>query len=292
MSFTTHVQNDLVWLTSSLLGGSPHGFSTRKGGVSPAPWDSLNLRSGCGDSQDHVLENFHRLCWAVGITADRLVLSKQVHETTVRPCTFSDAGKGLWLKQDYTADALITNEPGLPLTVFSADCGVILLHDPIQGAVGAVHAGWRGCAGGILEKTVEELHRLYGSHPSHLRAALGPCIGQCCFETDDDVPEAMLASLGQDAAACLKRQGPKWHVDLAFQVFAPPATRISSGPTEKWGRSGAYRPPSSLCQQEVPHETSPFASHLHRAFAASSFCLLAGRAAGGELTPPSGGGTL
>ena len=215
MSFTTHVQNDLVWLTSSLLGGSPHGFSTRKGGVSPAPWDSLNLRSGCGDSQDHVLENFHRLCWAVGIPADRLVLSKQVHETTVRPCTFSDAGKGLWLKQDYTADALITNEPGLPLTVFSADCGVILLHDPIQGAVGAVHAGWRGCAGGILEKTVEELHRLYGSHPSHLRAALGPCIGQCCFETDDDVPEAMLASLGQDAAACLKRQGPKWHVDLA-----------------------------------------------------------------------------
>ena len=164
MSFTTHVQNDLVWLTSSLLGGSPHGFSTRKGGVSPAPWDSLNLRSGCGDRQDHVLENFHRLCWAVGITADRLVLSKQVHETTVRPCTFSDAGKGLWLKQDYTADALITNEPGLPLTVFSADCGVILLHDPIQGAVGAVHAGWRGCAGGILEKTVEELHRLYGSH--------------------------------------------------------------------------------------------------------------------------------
>ena len=106
MSFTTHVQNDLVWLTSSLLGGSPHGFSTRKGGVSPAPWDSLNLRSGCGDRQDHVLENFHRLCWAVGITADRLVLSKQVHETTVRPCTFSDAGKGLWLKQDYTADAL------------------------------------------------------------------------------------------------------------------------------------------------------------------------------------------
>ena len=83
MSFTTHVQNDLVWLTSSLLGGSPHGFSTRKGGVSPAPWDSLNLRSGCGDRQDHVLENFHRLCWAVGITADRLVLSKQVHETSV-----------------------------------------------------------------------------------------------------------------------------------------------------------------------------------------------------------------
>ena len=99
MSFTTHVQNDLVWLTSSLLGGSPHGFSTRKGGVSPAPWDSLNLRSGCGDRQDHVLENFHRLCWAVGITADRLVLSKQVHETTVRPCTFSDAGKGLWLNR-------------------------------------------------------------------------------------------------------------------------------------------------------------------------------------------------
>lgn len=215
MSFQTHEQNGLVWLTSSLLEGLPHGFSTRQGGVSPAPWDSLNLRPGCGDAPENVAENYRRFCGTIGAESERAVLARQVHETTVRPCTVADAGKGLLRERDYTADALITNEPNLPLLVFSADCGVILLQDPIHGAIGAVHAGWRGCAGGILEKTVREMHRLYGSEPAQMLAALGPCIGQCCFETDGDVPEAMLAALGADAEPYLERRGPKWHVDLA-----------------------------------------------------------------------------
>ena len=215
MSFQIHEQSSLVWLTSSLLPGVTHGFSTRRGGVSPAPWDSLNLRPGCGDAPENVAENYRRFCGAVGAAAERAVLARQVHETTVRLCTSADAGKGLLQERDYTADALITNEPDLPLLVFSADCGVILLHDPIHKAIGAVHAGWRGCAGGILEKTVGEMHHLYGSEPQQMLAALGPCIGQCCFETDGDVPEAMLAALGADAKPCLERRGPKWHVDLA-----------------------------------------------------------------------------
>lgn len=215
MSFQTHEQNGLVWLTSSLLSDVRHGFSTRKGGVSPAPWDSLNLRPGCGDAPGNVAENYRRFCGAVGTDVKRVVLAKQVHETTVRPCTAADAGKGLWQEQDYTADALITNEPGLPLLVFSADCGITLLYDPVHGAVGGVHAGWRGCAGGILEKAVAEMHRLYGSEPAQILAALGPCIGPCCFETDDDVPEAMRSALSADAEPYLEHRGAKWHVDLA-----------------------------------------------------------------------------
>lgn len=215
MSFEPHEQNSLLWLTSPLLAGVRHGFSTRKGGVSLPPWDSLNLRTGCGDAPEALQENYRRFCAAVGADAERVVLAKQVHETTVRVVTSADAGKGLWRERDYTADALITNEKDLPLFVFSADCGILLLHDPVTGAVGSVHAGWRGCAGGIVEKTVREMGRVYGAGPADIRAAIGPCIGQCCFETDGDVPAAMWAALGADAEPYLGSRGAKWHVDLA-----------------------------------------------------------------------------
>jgi hypothetical protein len=164
---------------------------------------------------ENVRENYRRFCGRLGVDQTRVVLSKQVHETTVRVVTADDAGKGLWRHRDYAADALITNEKNLPLVVFSADCGIILLHDPVSGAVGGVHAGWRGCAGGILEKAVREMTGAYGTDPADLRAAIGPCIGQCCFETDNDVPEAMRAALGEDAEPYLERRGPKYHVDLA-----------------------------------------------------------------------------
>ena len=157
MPFDTHGENGLTWLTSPQLSGVRHGFSTRGGGVSPAPFDSLNLRTGCGDRPENLRENFRRFCGAIGADVGRVVLAKLVHETTVRRCTAADAGKGLWSERDYTADALITDEKDLPLAVFSADCGIIRLYDPVHPALGSIHAGWRGCAGGIVEKTVREL---------------------------------------------------------------------------------------------------------------------------------------
>lgn len=215
MPFESHEQNGLVWLTSPLLGGVRHGFSTRKGGVSLPPWDSLNLRTGCGDAPGALQENYRRFCAVIGADAERVILAKQVHETTVRVVTAADAGKGLWRERDYTADALITIEKNLPLAVFSADCGILLLHDPVTGAVGGVHAGWRGCAGGIVKKAVREMSRVYGSEPTDIRAAVGPCIGLCCFETDSDVPQAMRAALGENAEPYLEARGAKYHVDLA-----------------------------------------------------------------------------
>ena len=215
MSFLLHESGGPVYLTSPLLKHVRHGFSTRKGGVSGPPWDSLNLGPGRGDAAEAVEENYHRFCGAVGADPHRLVLAKQVHETTVRVCTEDDVGKGLDKPRDYSADGLITNVPGLPLVVFSADCGIILLYDPEHRAVGAVHAGWRGCAGGILEKAAAKMTEAYGSDPAKLLAAIGPCIGQCCFETDGDVPEAMRSGLGAEAEPYLERRGAKWHVDLA-----------------------------------------------------------------------------
>lgn len=217
MSFETHTTNDLIWLASPLLKDVRHGFSTRKGGVSQGHLSSLNLRGAVpsGDDPALVLENYRRFCAATGTDVHRVVLSKQVHETTVRICTEADAGKGLWSERDYTADALITNVRGLPLVVFSADCGIIALYDPVQQVIGAVHAGWRGCAAGIVEKTVLEMSRVYGTNPADMMAAIGPCIGQCCFETDADVPEAMRAALNSATDPYLEQRGVKWHVDLA-----------------------------------------------------------------------------
>lgn len=219
MSFITREKNKLVWLSSALLenaSGVSHGFSTRKGGVSPAPWDTLNLGPARGDAIENVLENYRRFGACVGADPGRSVLSVQVHEDTVRTVTAADAGKGLYLTRNYTADALMTNCLNIPLVVFSADCGILLLHDPETRCVAAVHAGWRGCARGIVAKTVREMTRVYGAKPENLLAAIGPCIGKCCFETDGDVPEAMLQSeLGDEAAPFLERRGEKWHVDLA-----------------------------------------------------------------------------
>ena len=256
MSFLTHEQNGLVWLTSSLLDGVCHGFSTRQGGVSQPPFDTLNLAPGRDDDPAAVRENYRRFCGTLGVDPARTVLSKQVHEATVRLCTEADAGKGLLSPRDYAADALITRDANLPLAVFSADCGILLLYDPIHRAVGAIHAGWRGCAAGIPEKTVQAMTAAFGTRPEDLVAAVGPCIQQCCFETDGDVPAAMTqapliwpgrapngtwtsrASTGNGCCGQVSARNGSTVVRCA-----PPAARISSGLTARWGKPGARRSP-------------------------------------------------
>lgn len=115
------------------------------GGVSPAPWDSLNLRPNQGDGPEALRENYRRFFAVLGLDEHRTVLSQQTHTANIRRVTAADAGKGVVRPRDYTdVDALITNEAALPLTVFSADCGTVLLYDPVRQAVGAAHAGWAG----------------------------------------------------------------------------------------------------------------------------------------------------
>ena len=113
MSFLAHEENGLFIKTSTVLSGVRHGFSTRIGGVSPAPWDSLNLGVGRGDDMDRVRENYRRFCAALGVDEHRAVLSKQVHEDNVRHVTAEDCGKGLFRDRDYTSvDAMVTDTPG------------------------------------------------------------------------------------------------------------------------------------------------------------------------------------
>ena len=213
--FTQHTDNSITYLRADSLEGVTHGFSTRLGGVSPAPWDSLNLGVGRGDTMENVQENYRRFCAALGTDDRRAVLSKQIHEDVVRHVTEADAGKGLYRDRDYSSvDGMVTNVPHLPLVVFSADCNVILLYDPVQRAIGACHAGWRGTALGIAKKTAQEMVRLFGCEARNIRAAIGPAIGQCCFETDEDVPAALREALGAEAEPYITWNGTKYHIDL------------------------------------------------------------------------------
>ena len=213
--FTQHTDNSITYLRSQALEGVAHGFSTRLGGVSPAPWDSLNVGVGRGDTMENVQENYRRFCAVLGMDDRRAVLSKQIHEDVVRHVTEEDAGKGLYRDRDYSSvDGMVTNVPHLPLVVFSADCNVILLYDPVGRAIGACHAGWRGTALGIAKKTAQEMVQLFGCEARNIRAAIGPAIGQCCFETDEDVPTALREALGEEVAPYITWNGTKYHIDL------------------------------------------------------------------------------
>lgn len=184
-------ENGVVYMTSDNI-PTVHGFTTRYGGVSSGIYESLNLGEHRGDEDENVRENYRLLTEALGLK--RLVFTKQVHGNTVRHVTSADAHE-LFSPIPYEADGLITDEPDLALVIFTADCIPILLCDPVRGAIGAVHAGWRGTVSDIAGEAVRKMWAEFGSNPSDIRAAIGPGIDKCCFETGAEVPAAVLNAL-------------------------------------------------------------------------------------------------
>ena len=209
----------VLWLESELLsapGGAAHGFSTRIGGVSTGVYASLNLGHTRGDDPEAVRENYRRFLAAAGAgRVERLVLSRQVHGSYIKPCTMADAGCGLDRERTYIADGLMTDVPGLALAVLTADCIPILFYDPARRVVAAVHAGWRGTVQGIAPHAVEQMCAVYGCDLSHIRAAIGPGIGACCFLCHSDVTDALRARWGSLAEPYLSpAEDGRTHVDL------------------------------------------------------------------------------
>jgi YfiH family protein len=161
-------------------------FTTRTGGVSEGPYTSLNLGRKTGDDVERVDENRRLACAEIGADADRLALNYQIHSATVhraRPGARGEKGDGLW-----------TDEPDLPVLAMSADCLPLALARTSVGApaVAVLHAGWRGLLGGVVESGVAALGG--GS----LAAAVGPAIGPCCYEVQEDVAEPFRARFGAD----------------------------------------------------------------------------------------------
>ena len=213
MSITTITHNSLEYRVAENI-AVPHAFTTRVGGVSTGYLDSLNIGMHRGDAPENVAENYRRLCDAIGFSESKTVLAHQTHSDIVRVVTETDCPGSLSHRDYPECDALVTHMPGIALVVFTADCTPILLHDPVTGAVGAVHAGWRGTAKGIAAKTVDAMVSAFGCQPGNIRAAIGPNIGQCCFETDGDVPAAMLDAFGPEAGGYIRKKGEKYFLDL------------------------------------------------------------------------------
>lgn len=205
-----------VFYSCDGFSGTAHGFSTRLGGVSPPPWDSMNLGASRGDRPEHVEENFRRFCRAIGADPGSIVKNHQVHGCLVRPVTREDAKEPASLPAQFDADGLITDQPGVCLTVFSADCIPVLLYDPVKRVIAAIHAGWRGTALGISHQAVTRMRQDYGCRPEHILAAIGPGISPCCFETHSDVPDGLRAGLGDGAAPYIRplSNPGKFSVDL------------------------------------------------------------------------------
>ena len=212
MSVITNKIHSLEYLVAEGI-SVPHCFTTRLGGVSTGSQSSLNLAHGRGDSMENVEANLKILASALEFDPAKYVLTRQTHSDIVRMVTDGDCNG--FCHRDYPeCDALVTNTPGVALMVFTADCTPVLLHDPVTGAVGAAHAGWRGTAQKIAAKTALAMVEHFGCDPGNIRAAIGPNIGQCHFETDADVPEAILAAYGEEAAQFIEKRGEKYHLDL------------------------------------------------------------------------------
>ena len=155
----------------------------------------LNLALHVGDDPEKVLRNRAKFAEAIGVSADRFTTCAQVHGSKAQVVTEDLIGRGALSFADTIpeTDALITNLPNVPLLLFYADCVPVLLADPVTGAIGLAHAGWRGTAAQIAKKTVQAMVESFHVKPENLLGAIGPSIGACCYEVDDAVKEKMPA---------------------------------------------------------------------------------------------------
>lgn len=189
-----HESNGVRWLEAD-LGGARAAFSTRLGGVSEPPFDSLNLGLLTEDADDAVAENRLRLAAALDLAPERVVFARQVHGTSLiegadpTRGSFRSLGDHKEPRDVVEADGHVVREPGLAPLVFVADCLPVALYGP--DGLAMVHAGWRGLAGGILAAGAEAV--------GATRAAIGPGIGRCCYEVGEEVLSAF-ADLGDISA--------------------------------------------------------------------------------------------
>lgn len=193
-----------------------HAFTTRLGGVSTGEFASMNMAFNRGDNPENVTQNYKRFCESAGFDYDSLVASAQDHNTFVRIVTSADKGIGIYKPRDIASvDALITNEKGVTLVTYYADCTPLFFVDTKQKAIGLAHAGWRGTVGRIGEKVVKKMTEAFGTDPSDIVAAIGPAISKCCYEVDLPCAENFLNLSGVDAGKfAFPKQDGKYMIDL------------------------------------------------------------------------------
>lgn len=167
-----------------------HAFSTRIGGISDNEFSSMNLGFNRGDLHANVERNYHKFCNAIGVEYQSLVAAHQDHHDNIRKVSKSERGIGIYREHDLASvDGLITNEPGVTLVTYYADCTPIYFIDPIKKIVALAHAGWRGTVLKIAKKMILTMQNDYLCNVSDIKCAIGPCIKSCCFEVDEPVAQ-------------------------------------------------------------------------------------------------------
>lgn len=209
------------YLTFPLLeqtGMVRHLFSTRVGGVSKGIYGEMNLSYTRGDEKEAVDENFRRIAKVLGCDVGDIVCSDQTHTVNLRVVSRKDGGKGILTPKDYTdIDGLLTDEPGLVLATFYADCVPLYFVDTKRKAIALAHSGWRGTVARMGKCVTEKMKEVYGTDPADIVAVIGPSICQACYEVSEDVTDAFAQEFlgaGQINEILINKGGGKYQLDL------------------------------------------------------------------------------
>ena len=204
------------WIEAGHLLGEGIGlvFTDRTGGVSPPPYDTLNLDYRRGDGAENVRANRHKVAAGLGIAAGRFVYLEQVHGLRVERAGEEDAGDGPEGRGFSFAatDGAFTTETGLALGVLTADCVPLALAAPQRGVVAMLHAGWRGTIGDIAAVALRRLAEVLGLHPGKVRAVMGPAIGPCCYRVDEGRARLFVERYGEESGVVSRKGG--YRLDL------------------------------------------------------------------------------
>lgn len=192
--------------------------SARKGGVSTGSFASLNMSFASGDDPANVLENRKKFLTALHIDPTQLICCNQIHGTNVVTVGRELCGRGSDTTKEAieACDGIMTNEPGVPISMNFGDCTPLLFFDPVHQVIAVSHGGWRGTAQNIVAVTLQKMHSSYGTCISDVHAAVGPAIGKCCFEVGQDVIDAFLSIFSQENIKALSTDDGdgKYHFDL------------------------------------------------------------------------------
>lgn len=235
-------------------------IATRHGGVSPAPWHSLNFSVARGDTPERVEENRRRLAAALYLDAAAMVRCQQVHGVAVRCIGPEDAGS-----VQAQTDGLITGTPLIPLTLVFADCVPVLLYDTQRHVLGVCHAGWRGTVAGNARETLAAMTRVFGTEPQNVRAGIGPSIGPASYEVGEDVRAAALAQLPHAAACFSYPQGA--HARPYFDLWSANRMLLEA--------AGVPGEQIEIAGIDTAQNTHDFFSHRGERGRCGLFCMVA-----------------
>ena len=218
-NFTKREKNGVIYYTIPSFDRTKlvkHLFSTRIKGFSKPPFDSLNLGINREDSIDAVRKNYEIICKLLDISIDSIAFSNQVHGTDIRIVDKSHTAKKISFNKNNEEgiDGLITDERGITLCTFYADCVPLYFLDPVKKVIGLAHAGWRGTAGKIAAKITDKMIDLYNCLPKDILVGIGPSIGPCCYEVGENVFKTFNENFTKLEKLLISKGDNKWYLNL------------------------------------------------------------------------------